>query len=478
VVGVAAIVLAAGQGTRMRSRLPKVLHTIAGRPLVCHVLDALQRAGAERPVVVIGHEAGAVEAALGGSVTTVRQEPQLGTADAVRVGLTALPEAAQVLVTMGDAPLLPPAVFADLVDAQAQPGAVIALLAARVADPTGYGRIVRDDRGDVGAIVEEADADPATRRIAEVNVGAYCFDGAWLRGAIGRVGISAKGERYLTDLVALAMQDGRRVGVVDAPRPELTMGINDRVQLAAAERLVRTEIAERHMRNGVTIVDPTTTYIDAAVEIEQDARLEPWTILSGATVIGSDAVIGPGATVRDSRIGPRTTVWASVVEESTVAEDVQIGPYSHLRPGCEIGPGCRIGNYAELKKTRMGRGSQQHHMSYLGDAELGEHVNIGAGAITANFDGDRKNRTTIGDRAFIGVDTMLRAPITIGPGARTGAGAVVTRDVAPGKTVVGMPARPIELRRRRSEAAPEGRESPEPADRNPQRGGSATRPDA
>ncbi len=480
-VGTTAIVLAAGQGTRMRSRLPKVLHTLAGRPLVCHVLDALRAAGVERPVVVIGHQADAVEAALGGTVATVRQEPQLGTADAVRVGLAALPEAQRVLVTMGDAPLLPADLLGELVEAQSGPDVVMALLAARVADPTGYGRLVRDERGDGVAIVEETDADAATRRIDEVNAGTYCFDGAWLRDAVERVQLSPKGERYLTDLVALAVEDGCRVRVVDAPRAELTMGINDRVQLAAAERLVRAQIAERHMRAGVTIVDPATTYIDAMVEIGQDARVEPWTILAGATVIGPDAIIGPRTTVRDSRIGARTSVWASIVEESTVAEDVQIGPYSHLRPGCDIGPGCRIGNYAELKKTTMGAGTQQHHMSYLGDAEIGEQVNIGAGAITANFDGERKNRTTIGDRAFIGVDTMLRAPISVGPGARTGAGAVVTRDVAPGKTVVGMPARPIELRRHRGSAggSAAGQATGEPAaERNSQPGGSATRPDA
>jgi len=224
-------------------------------------------------------------------------------------------------------------------------------------------------------------------------------------------------------------------------------------------------------------VDPESTYIDAAVEIGQDARIEPWTILSGLTVIAQDAVIGPNANLRDSRIGPRTSVWASVIEESEVAEDVEIGPYSHLRPGCRIGPRCRIGNYAELKKASMGAGTQQHHFSYLGDAEIGEDVNIGAGAVTANYDGERKNTTIIGDGAFIGVDTMLRAPVTIGPGAKTGAGAVVTRDVAPGKTVVGMPARPIEARRRARDA-----EAVEQAagahHRNPQQGGPSKPPDA
>jgi len=221
------------------------------------------------------------------------------------------------------------------------------------------------------------------------------------------------------------------------------------------------------MASGVTIVDPSSTFIDVDVEIGEDARIEPWTVLSGTTVIGSRAVIGPQAQVMDSRIGDRTVVWASVVESSSVAEDVQIGPYSHIRPGCEIGPRCRIGNFAELKMTRVGADTQIHHFSYLGDAELGEGVNIGAGAITANFDGSVKNRTTIGDGAFIGVDTLLRAPLSVGPGARTGAGAVVTRDVPAGETVVGMPARRIEMRRRKVAA-----------ERNPEQGGSKPRSDA
>ncbi|HSM38619.1 MAG TPA: bifunctional UDP-N-acetylglucosamine diphosphorylase/glucosamine-1-phosphate N-acetyltransferase GlmU [Candidatus Limnocylindrales bacterium] len=473
----AAIILAAGQGTRMRSRIPKVLHPLAGRPMLEHVLASLSAAGIEHRVVVTGTGAEAVEAALGERVATVRQDPQLGTADAVRCGLTRIPSSVRhVLVTMGDVPLLPAELFQHLLREQAEGEATIALLSARVPDPTGYGRVLRDASGSASAIVEERDADAATRAIEEVNVGTYCLDAAWLRANIGNVDRSASGEYYLTDLVALAVGGGRRVAVVTAPRAELTTGINDRVQLAAAERLMRTEIADRHMRAGVTIVDPETTYIDAAVEIGQDARIEPWTVLSGATVIGQDAVIGPNAQLRDSRIGPRTSVWASVVESSEVAEDVQIGPYSHLRPGCRIGPRCRIGNYAELKKVSLGAGTQQHHFSYLGDAEVGDGVNIGAGAVTANFDGERKNVTVIGEGAFIGVDTMLRAPITIGPGARTGAGAVVTRDVAPGKTVVGMPARPIQARRPRGETAAQAAGSG--AERKPQRGESPSSRDA
>jgi bifunctional UDP-N-acetylglucosamine pyrophosphorylase/glucosamine-1-phosphate N-acetyltransferase len=378
---------------------------------------------------------------------------------------------------MGDVPLLPPDLFQRLLREQAEGEATIAMLTARVPDPAGYGRVVRDAAGGATAIVEEKDADERIRNVDEVNVGTYCFEAAWLRANVGSVPASASGEYYLTDLVAVAAAGGRRVTVIEAPQAELTTGINDRVALAAAERLLRARIAEQHMRNGVTIVDPSTTYIDAAVEIGQDARIEPWTVLGGETVIAQDAVIGPNAEVRDSRIGPRTTVWASIVESSEIAEDVEIGPYSHIRPGCRIGPRCRIGNFAELKKAAVGAGTQQHHFSYLGDAEVGEDVNIGAGAVTANFDGEKKNTTTIGDGAFIGVDTMLRAPVTIGPGAKTGAGAVVTRDVAPGKTVVGMPARPIEARRRSRDA-----EAVEPAasatHRNPQPGGPPEPPHA
>lgn len=465
----AAIVLAAGQGTRMLSRIPKVLHPVAGRSLIDHVLDALAAAGVQRPIVVTGHGAEAVEATIAGRAVCVRQEPQRGTADAVRIGLSAVPgDADTLLVTMGDAPMQPPGMYQALIDARHAGEGPLVLLSARMDEPGGYGRIVRAPDGAVVGIVEEGEADETARTIDEINVGTYVFDLAWLRQAIGRIKPSASGEYYLTDLVGLASADALPIGVVVADDAADAIGINDRVALAAAEERMRRRIAEGHMRAGVTIVDPTTTRIDAGVEIGQDARIEPWTILEGATVIAQDAVIGPNAHVRDSRVGPRTRVWASVLEESTVAEDVEIGPYAHLRPGSEIGPRCRIGNFAEVKKSRLGAGTQQHHFSYLGDAEVGQNVNVGAGSVTANFDGERKHQTTVGDGVKLGVGTTMVAPVTIGEGATTGAGSVVTRDVAPGKTVVGIPARPIELRRR-SKPDPGAGQAPVPsgADRNP-----------
>jgi bifunctional UDP-N-acetylglucosamine pyrophosphorylase/glucosamine-1-phosphate N-acetyltransferase len=427
------------------------------------VLDALRSAGIARPVVVVGHEADAVEAAITDRATTVRQEPQRGTAHAVRTALPAVdPAAATIIVTMGDVPLQPADLLARLAREREASGAAVILTSTRIADPAGYGRVVRSADGTVGAVVEEADADEATRSIDEVNAAIYAFDAAWLRQAIDRVPRSASGEEYLPDLVALAVEDARPVCVVEAADPAEVAGINDRVALAAAEERLRRRIAEAHMRNGVTIVDPATTRIDAGVEIGQDARIEPWSILSGATVIAQDAVIGPHAQIRDSRIGPRSMVWSSVIEESTVAEDVEIGPFAHLRPGSEVGARCRIGNFAEIKRSRIGAGTDQHHFSYVGDAEVGDDVNIGAGVVTVNYDGRAKHRTVVGEGAFIGSDSMLIAPITIGPGAMTGAGAVVTRDVPAGKTVVGMPARNIELRRQRGGHGVDG-PSAEPA---------------
>lgn len=440
---VAGLVLAAGQGTRMRSRVPKVLHPLAGRTMISHVLAACVAAELDPLVVVTGHGGEQVEAALGNQ-STVRQDPQRGTADALKVGLTRIPDSVrQLVVTMGDVPLLPADAIGALVRAQAEADAAIAVLGASLTDPTGYGRIVRDSSGDVAAVVEEADADGAIRAVAEVNSGTYCFDLGWLRSSIDAVPVSASGEYYLTDLVRLAVDAGRRVVVLTADEPLTVVGINDRVQLAAAEAALIARLIAGHQRDGVTVVDPSTTRIEVGVTIEPDARIEPWTILAGTTTVGAGAVVGPGSVVTDSRIGADARVVASWVESAEVGEGARVGPMAHLRAGSIIGPASEVGNFAEVKNTRLGRGVRQHHFSYLGDADVGDAVNVGAGTVTANFDGSAKHRTVIGAGAFLGVDTSLRAPLTVGEGARTGAGSVVIHDVAPGETVVGVPARPI-----------------------------------
>jgi bifunctional UDP-N-acetylglucosamine pyrophosphorylase/glucosamine-1-phosphate N-acetyltransferase len=440
---VAGLVLAAGQGTRMRSRVPKVLHPLAGRTMISYVLATCVAAELDPLVVVTGDGGEQVEAALG-IQPTVRQDPQRGTADALKVGLTRIPDSVgQLVVIMGDVPLLPAAEIVGLVRVRAEADAAIAVLGAELSDPTGYGRIVRTSSGDVAAVVEEADADAAIRSVVEINAGTYCFDLAWLRSAIDGVPLSASGEYYLTDLVRLAVNAGRRVVVVTANDPLTVMGINDRVQLAAAEAALIARLIADHQRAGVTVVDPSTTRIEVGVTIEPDARIEPWTILAGATTVGSGAVVGPGSVVTDGRIGADARVVASWVESAEVGEGARVGPMAHLRAGSVIGPASEVGNFAEVKNTRLGRGVRQHHFSYLGDADVGDAVNVGAGTVTANFDGSTKHRTVIGAGAFLGVDTSLRAPLTVGEGARTGAGSVVIHDVAPGETVVGVPARPI-----------------------------------
>jgi bifunctional UDP-N-acetylglucosamine pyrophosphorylase/glucosamine-1-phosphate N-acetyltransferase len=318
----------------------------------------------------------------------------------------------------------------------------MALASVYAADPAQLGRVVRSDYGTVERIVEAKDATPEELDGNEINAGLYAFDAEWLRRRIGTLAASGvTGEIYLTELVRLAREDGRIVSAVGFEDDGRFDGINDRAQLAAAEWSLRVRLNEAHMRNGVTMRDPSTVYLDWDVDLASDVTLEPDVILRGATSIGEGSVIGPHSELVDATIGRNARVWQSVVERSTVEDDASVGPFSHLRPGSVVGRGAEVGNYAELKNTTLGAGAKSHHMSYLGDATIGEKVNIGAGTITANYDGTRKHPTTIGDGAFIGVDTMLIAPITVGDGARTGAGSVVTRDVPAGKLAVGVPAR-------------------------------------
>jgi bifunctional UDP-N-acetylglucosamine pyrophosphorylase/glucosamine-1-phosphate N-acetyltransferase len=461
-----AVVLAAGQGTRMRSRLPKVLHPLVGQPMVTHVLDALAAAGVNDVVLVVGHGANQVRAALGDRVRYAEQREQLGTGHAVQQALPLLaPTVNRVLVLYGDSPLLTPDTLRALQTAsdEAHPapprlggregtvagapvgpsgGPPLALLTMIVPDPTSYGRVVRAD-GRVVGLVEERDATAEQRKIREVNVGTYVFDAAWLREHLPTLQPSASGEYYLTDLVERAAAERCPLAAVRLASWLEGLGVNDRTQLALAESLLRQRIAKRLMLSGVTLLDPATTYVDGTVEIGPDTVVHPGTYLRGRTRIGADCEIGPATEIHDSEVGDRCRVWRSVLDGATLAADVQVGPFSHLRPGARLASGVQIGNYAEVKNSVLHEDVQQHHFSYIGDAEVGRNTNVGAGTITCNYDGENKHRTEIGEDVFLGSDTLLVAPVRMGDGSGTGAGAVVTRDVEAGMLVKGVPAKPF-----------------------------------
>jgi bifunctional UDP-N-acetylglucosamine pyrophosphorylase / glucosamine-1-phosphate N-acetyltransferase len=411
-----------------------------------YVLEAAATATGTRPLVVVSPAAEAVRQQFEATADFAIQAEPLGTGDALRVALAALDEGrasvpATLLVLSGDTPLLTAATVSELTAAHQASDAAMTLTIIRPEDATGYGRVLQDAEG-VTRIVEEKDGGHHLGGIDEVNGGLYAFEADWLRSRIGDLQPSAAtGELYLTELVALSRQDGRRVAAFELDDPDELAGVNDRLQLAAAEAELRGRILAGHMLAGVTVVDPGSAYVDVDVELAEDVVLEPGVILRGHSRVGEGTVIGAGSQVIDSTIGAGCVVWASVVESSEIEDDVRIGPFAHLRPGSSIGRGARLGNFAEVKNSRLGPRVQQHHMSYLGDADVGEATNVGAGTITANYDGRRKLRTTIGKRVFLGVDTMLRAPVTLGDEARTGAGAVVTHDVPPGKLAVGVPAR-------------------------------------
>jgi bifunctional UDP-N-acetylglucosamine pyrophosphorylase/glucosamine-1-phosphate N-acetyltransferase len=448
-----AVVLAAGLGTRMKSALPKVLHPLCGRPMLAYVLDAWDEAAAAagatatRPIVVYSPPVAAICEPFADRADLALQDEPRGTGDAVRAGLTAVPDdVTEILVLSGDVPLVTGSDLEAILEARRQDDAAIALATVFSAEPAQLGRIVRSEFGIVDRIVEAKDATEEELASNEINAGLYAFDAAWLRRRIATLEVSpTTGELYLTELVRLAREDGRLVSAVAFEDDGRFDGINDRSQLAAAEWNLRVRRNEQHMRDGVTMRDPSTVYLDWDVTLAPDVTLEPNVILRGATSVGEGSVIGAGSQLIDSTVGARAQVWASIVESSIVEDEASVGPYSHLRPGSVVGRGAQVGNFAELKNTRLGAGSKQHHMSYLGDAELGERVNVGAGTITANYDGTSKHRTTVGDGAFLGVDTMIVAPRDIGAGARTGAGAVVTRDVPAGKLAVGVPARIREI---------------------------------
>jgi bifunctional UDP-N-acetylglucosamine pyrophosphorylase/glucosamine-1-phosphate N-acetyltransferase len=464
-----AVILAAGLGTRMRSGTPKLLHPILGRPMLAYVVDAARAATPDRrPIVVTSPATAAIRDAFAGEVDFALQADPIGTGDAVRAALQVVPAGAvEVLVISGDVPQVQPELLLRLLAERRAARAPMALVVVETATPGNLGRVVRADDASVHAIVEARDATPAELEIEEINTGLYAFDAAWLRSQIGGIEPSrATGEIYLTHLVDRARGDG---GVADLLVEDdgTLLGINDRAELADAQRKMQVALNRRLMVAGVTMADPATAWIDAEVQIASDVVLEPNVVLRGRTRIGEGTVIGAASQVFDSVIGRGCRVWASVVEQSEIGDDAEVGPFSHLRPGSSIGRGARLGNFAEVKNSRIGVGVQQHHVSYIGDADVGDRTNIGAGTITANYDGRTKHRTTIGEGVFLGVDTMIVAPISIGDGAKTGAGAVVTRDVPPGKLAVGMPARMREPRPASSEGSEPARGQPPTAGQGP-----------
>lgn len=432
----------------MRSTTPKILHPLCGRPMLAYVLDAWDAAGAEigpvaSPVVVYSPATEAIGEVVQDRGTLALQDVPRGTGDAVRAALEHVPEdIAEIVVLSGDVPLVAAEQLVAIVEQRRLDDAAISLASVYAADPGELGRVVRSEFGSVERIVEARDATGEELETNEVNAGLYAFDAAWLRRRIGALTPSTSNkELYLTDLVALAREDGRIVSAVGFEDDGTLDGINDRSQLAQAEWALRVRINEAHMRAGVTMRDPSTAYVDWGVEIGQDVTLEPGVHLTGATTIGDASTIGPDTTIVDSTIGRGCAVRRSVIERSTVDDGASVGPYSHLRAGSHVGANAEVGNFAEVKNANLGAGVKQHHMSYLGDAEIGAGTNVGAGTITANWDGRVKNRTTVGERVFLGVDTMLVAPVEVGDGAKTGAGAVVTKNVPAGKLAVGVPAR-------------------------------------
>lgn len=439
-----AVVLAAGQGTRMHSAVPKVLHPILGHPLAWYAVQAARQATGTDPLLVIGHQAEEVRRKMGDSVRYVVQEPQLGTGHAVMQARPFLEGKSDlVLVTYADMPLLRAETLAMLVDAQQSAAGPISLLTVIGDDPRGFGHIVRDSSGNVLAIVEEAVAIPEQLAIRELNASVYCFEAAWLWKSLEKVPLSPKGEYYLTDLVGIAVQEGLPVKAITVEEDIETIGINTRVHLAEAEAAMRQRINLSWMLSGVTMIDPAITYVEPEVVLGKDTIIWPNTYLQGKTSVGEGCTLGPNTILRDTNLGQSCKVFASVLEGAVVEDEVQIGPFAHLREGAHLGKGVHMGNFGEVKNSYLGPDTKMGHFSYIGDTTTGSGVNIGAGTVTCNFDGVKKNHTEVGDDVFIGSDTMLVAPVQVGDHARTGAGAVVTKDVPAHTLVVGVPARAI-----------------------------------
>lgn len=437
------VILAAGEGTRMKSSLPKVLHRLCGKPMLWHVLES---AGAVtgRQIVIAGYGADQVREYFGEEFFYLEQRERLGTGHALQQSLPHLPETGLALVLCGDAPLLEKEVLQELISYHRQSGASATVLTSRLEDPSGYGRIVRDESGGVQKIVEELHLAPEEKVLKEINTGTYCFD---LRALKKHLPVlpknEIKGEYYLTDLVHMLVEAGLSVKAHLLKDARLALGVNDRFQLSQAAALMRKKINDGLMRAGVTMIDPVSTYIDAGVEVGVDTVIYPQTLLEGETKVGKGCRLGPGAHLIDTRVGDGVLCRHSLVLESVLEDGANVGPYAHIRPGSKIGPSVKIGDFVEIKNSSIGQGSKVPHLSYVGDAELGPGVNMGAGSIIVNYDGRKKHKTVIGEGAFIGCNSNLVAPLNIGKGAFIAAGSTVTRDVPPDSLLISRPEQKI-----------------------------------
>ena len=435
------VILAAGEGTRMKSQLPKVLHTISGRSLLGHVLAAVDALAPNQVRVVVGSGREKVEAHLAQiapKVTTVFQEHRGGTGHAAQLALEGLSATGTILILAGDTPMLTGDSLAQLVAGHQAGGFTASVLTAEHPEPTGYGRIIRGDDGSLVRIVEEKDADEFEKAIEEINSGVYVFDCAKLVGAIGKIrNNNAQGELYLTDVIEILRNEGGKIAAVCIDDFTETLGVNDRVQLAEAAALLRDRINDGLMRSGVTIIDPTTTWVDATSVVSQDVVLLPGTTISGESTIGTGAIIGPRTTLLDCTVGNGAEVKETYATSAVIGENASVGPFTFLRPGTNLAANTRAGAFVEMKNATVGEGSKVPHLSYVGDASIGEGTNIGAATIFVNYDGVEKHHTTIGDHVRIGSDSMLVAPVTIGDGAYTAAGSVITENVPAGAMGVG-----------------------------------------
>jgi bifunctional UDP-N-acetylglucosamine pyrophosphorylase/glucosamine-1-phosphate N-acetyltransferase len=434
-----AVILAAGQGTRMKSERAKVLHEILGRPMIAYLLDTLKEVGIEDIVVVVGHQAEAVQAALQEfGARFVIQEPQLGTGHAVQVAMAAVPpEARIVMVLCGDAPLISVESIQALQQLHQSTAAAVTIQTIELPDGAHYGRVVRDEAGRVSAVLQSKDSRdrPDILAIREINTGAYCFDASFLKQGLTKIPKSpVTGEIYLTDLIHIAREQGRGVEALVDPDWENLLGINSRAELAAATRTVKQQINARHMDQGVTLIDPELTFIEPRVSIGRDTVIYPNCYLQGQTVIGENCVIESTVKIVDSSLENHVHIKIGcVITQSRIGAGADVGPWAHLRPLSDLRPGVHVGNFVEVKKSVLHEGVKAGHLTYLGDAEVGAGTNVGAGTITCNYDGEKKHRTVIGEKAFIGSNTALVAPVTVGAGAYVGAGSTITEDVPPGK---------------------------------------------